>query len=76
MSILQQKPVKDLQTKGPTPGKNWPNYGKLHGKKRFDRRHCHPIKGNPTYACCWEVSEKNAKLIEVCYVGTHEKAPC
>lgn len=65
--------VGDLARKGPAPGANWPNYGKLRGKKTEDKRHCHLMKGNPTYVCCWTVF-KSEKLIEVYYVGTHEKA--
>lgn len=52
----------------------WPNYGKLQGNKG-DKRHCHLQKGRPTYVCCWEVIDKKQKIIEVYYVGTHEKAP-
>ena len=37
--------VKDLLTNGPAPGPGWPNYGKLHGKKTEDKRHCHLIRG-------------------------------
>lgn len=66
--------VDNLKTNGPAPGKHWHNYGKLHGKRQEDKRHCHLIKGNPTYVCCWEVN-KLENLIEVYYVGTHEKAP-
>lgn len=66
--------VENLKTKGPAPGNHWPNYGKLHCKKHEDKRHCHLIKGNPTYVCCWEVKKIDRK-IEVFYVGTHEKAP-
>lgn len=66
--------VSDLQRNGPAPGKEWPNYGKLEGKK-IDTRHCHLIKGKPTYVCCWEIIDKKRKIIEVNYVGTHEKAP-
>jgi hypothetical protein len=64
----------DLANKGPAVS-DWPNYGKLHGKKGVDKRHCHLQKGNPTYVCCWEVIDKKRKIIEVYYVGTHEKAP-
>ncbi len=49
---------------------SWPNYGLL-GKNQF---HCHLRKGRPTYVACWKV-DKQAKKIEVYYVGTHEKAP-
>ena|SRR5579862_6406801 len=66
--------VNDLKIKGPIPGRHWPNYGKLHGRKNEDIRHCHLIKGNPTYVCCWNVS-KDENKIEIYYVGTHEKAP-
>lgn len=66
--------IDNLRTYGPSPGKNWFNYGKLHGKKGEDKRHCHLMKGRPTYVCCWKVY-KLQKYIEVYYVGTHEKAP-
>jgi mRNA-degrading endonuclease RelE of RelBE toxin-antitoxin system len=72
--LVLQVLVDNLKVYGPAPGKHWPNYGKLHGKKNEDKRHCHLIKGNPTYVCCWEV-HKLEKYIEVYYVGTHEKAP-
>src|SRR5882724_9516830 len=65
---------KDLANLGPALP-SWPNYGKLHGKSGNDKRHCHLQKGNPTYVCCWEVIDKKHKIIEVYYVGTHEKAP-
>ncbi len=64
----------ELENQGPI-ATNWPNYGKLHDKKGIDRRHCHLQKGKPTYVCCWEVKDKKRKIIEVYYVGTHEKAP-
>jgi mRNA-degrading endonuclease RelE of RelBE toxin-antitoxin system len=66
--------IKDLETNGPAPGVGWSNYGKLRGNKG-DLRHCHLIKGNPTYVCCWEVIDKKIRIIEVYYAGTHEKAP-
>lgn len=65
--------VAELSALGPAV--NWPNYGKLKNQgKNIDRRHCHLQKGRPTWVACWEVDEGN-KLIEVYYVGTHEKAP-
>ena len=67
--------VEDLKQLGPAPGKQWSNYGKFKGTGKKDKRHCHLSKGNPTYVCCWEVKDKNIKIIEVYYVGTHEKAP-
>jgi len=74
LMLVLQVLVEDLRTKGPAPGKQWHNYGKLHGKKQVDKRHCHLVKGNPTYVCCWEVYKLD-NVIEVYYVGTHEKAP-
>jgi mRNA-degrading endonuclease RelE of RelBE toxin-antitoxin system len=66
--------IEDLRYKGPIQH-DWPNYSKLVTKKKVDRRHCHLIKGNPTYVCCWEVVDNTMKIIEVYYVGTHENAP-
>ena len=67
--------LRDIEINGPVRG-NWPNFGKLKGtKKGVIQYHCHLIKGNPTYVCCWEVIDKEVKLMEVYYVGTHEKAP-
>lgn len=48
----------------------WPHFGKLGP----DTYHCHLKSGRPTYVACWKVFKK-AKLIEVYYAGTHEKAP-
>ena len=68
--------VLDLESRGPNPGSEWLNYSKLKGtKKQVDFRHCHLIKGKPTYVCCWAVIDKKSRVIEVYYVGTHEKAP-
>jgi len=67
--------ISDLGKNGPMPGKGWHNYGKLKTTNKVDRRHCHLTKGHPTYACCWEVKDKKIQIIEVYYVGTHEKAP-
>ncbi len=50
---------------------NWHNFGKLHKNKY----HCHIKKGNPTYVVVWELVDKEIRLIEVNYVGTHENAP-
>ncbi len=50
---------------------NWSNYGKL-GR---NRHHCHLKKGHPTYVAVWEVKGYEIKLVEVTYVGSHEKAP-
>ncbi len=60
----------DIEIDGPVRG-NWPNYGKL-GR---NRHHCHLKKGHPTYVAVWEVKDYQIKLVEVTYVGSHEKAP-
>lgn len=71
VSMLHQ----DLEMEGPTQT-SWPNYGKLKNRgKGVDERHCHLIRGNPTYVACWRVTNKGTKTIEVYYVGTHEGAP-
>jgi len=51
----------------------WKNFGKLKGKSNL--YHCHIKQGKPTYVVCWEVKDKKIQIIEVYYVGTHEKAP-
>lgn len=62
--------IREMELDGPVRG-NWPNYGKL----ADDIHHCHLKKGNPTYVAVWTVRDKQTRLIEVEYVGTHEKAP-
>ncbi len=62
--------LREIELDGPTRG-NWPNYGKL-GK---DKHHCHLKKGQPTYVAVWQVIDKEIRLVEVTYAGTHEKAP-
>ncbi len=62
--------IVDMERGGPIRG-DWPNYSKLGA----DRHHCHIKKGKPCYVAVWEVTDKGIKLIEVEYVGTHEKAP-
>ena len=62
----------DLRCKGPVQPE-WHHYGKLRGKK--DIYHCHLNKGKPRYVTVWQVTDKQIKVIEVRYVGTHENAP-
>jgi mRNA-degrading endonuclease RelE of RelBE toxin-antitoxin system len=62
--------VLDLQHSGPMQPQ-WSNFSKL-GQHEY---HCHIKKGKPTYVVCWKVEDKKLKIIEVYYVGTHEKAP-
>ena len=50
----------------------WPNYGKIKGMK--DCYHCHLKKGRPTYVDIWKVKDKEHKIVEVKYAGTHENA--
>ncbi len=60
----------EIEFNGPVRG-NWKNYSKL----GTTRHHCHLKKGQPTYVAVWEVTDQEIKLIEVIYVGSHEKAP-
>ncbi len=62
--------IGDIEASGPVRG-DWPNYGKLSDGKH----HCHLKRGQPTCVTVWEVMDKKIKLVEVQYVGTHEKAP-
>lgn len=62
--------IAEIEVSGPVRG-NWQNYSKLTGNKH----HCHIKKGNPTYVAVWEELDKSIQLVEVTYVGTHEKAP-
>lgn len=62
--------VQDIEANGPAAA-GWPNYGKL----SQTRHHCHLKKGQPTYVAVWEVTDKKIRIVEVIYVGTHEKAP-
>ena len=61
---------RDIEFHGPVSG-NCPNYSKL----SETQHHCHIKKGKPTYVALWEVVNKQVKIIEVTYAGTHEKAP-
>ncbi len=62
--------AKEMESYGPIRG-NWPNYSPLKG----NRHHCHIKKGRPTYVAVWEIINKEIRIIEVIYAGTHEKAP-
>jgi mRNA-degrading endonuclease RelE of RelBE toxin-antitoxin system len=63
--------VLEIRKLGPTRT-IWHNYGKIKDKK--DCYHCHLKKGKPTYIAIWKVTDKESKLVEVRYVGTHENA--
>jgi len=60
----------EIEQSGPVRG-NWPNYSKLKDRSH----HCHIKKGKPCYVAIWEETKRTIKLVEVIYVGTHEKAP-
>ncbi len=60
----------EIARNGPVRG-DWPNYGKLGPKQH----HCHIRKGKPTYVAVWEEISGEIRLVEITYVGTHEKAP-
>ena len=62
--------ISDIEAGGPVRG-DWPNYSRL-GQRRL---HCHLRKGRPTSVAVWEELDTEVKLMEVTYVGTHEKAP-
>ena len=59
----------EIESSGPIR-KNWKNFGELFK----DTYHCHLKKGRPTYVACWRVN-KNLKIVEIYYVGTHENSP-
>jgi mRNA-degrading endonuclease RelE of RelBE toxin-antitoxin system len=58
----------EMRLSGPVLA-DWPNYGKL----REDCYHYHLQRGRPTYVAVWRVLSKKDRVIEVTYVGTHEK---
>jgi mRNA-degrading endonuclease RelE of RelBE toxin-antitoxin system len=62
--------VVEIRIAGPVRG-NWPNYSKIGNIGH----HCHVKKGNPTYVVVWREENSQIRLVEVVYVGTHEKAP-
>jgi mRNA-degrading endonuclease RelE of RelBE toxin-antitoxin system len=64
--------TREIELKGPMQHA-WKNFGKLQGFQ--NRYHCHLKNGRPTYVACWEVKDKEIRIIEVYYVGTHEQAP-
>lgn len=68
--------AKEIETCGPVR-KNWKNFGPLFKGKGIPENsyHCHIKSGRPTYVACWCVEDKKVNIVEVYYVGTHEKAP-
>ena len=65
--------LRDLQQNGPQlPG--WPHFQKNHGTGKIECYHCHLQRGRPTWVAIWRVLDKRERQLELCYVGTHEKA--
>lgn len=60
----------DIRATGPVRG-DWSNYSKLSDGSH----HCHLKKGQPTYVAMWRVDGNEIHVVEISYVGTHEKAP-
>ena len=66
--------VTELEWEGPEQTE-WPHYGKISGRKKDeDYRHCHLNRGKPRYVAVWRVLDTEVQLMEIRYVGTHEKA--
>ena len=62
---------KEMEASGPAmPG--WPHYGKIVGSKS-GHYHCHLNKGHPTYVVVWQVLDNVVRVLEIQFLGTHEK---
>lgn len=70
VKVLLNALILEIMASGPVRG-DWKNYSTLSN----GNHHCHLKKGQPTYVAVWQVTDKTIKLVEVIYVGTHEKAP-
>lgn len=68
--------AKEIEKCGPLR-RNWPHFAALGRQKGIprDSYHCHIKGGKPTYVVCWYIEDKKIKIVEIYYVGTHEKAP-
>lgn len=66
--------VRAIQFAGPVQP-SMPHFGKLKNQAGGERYHCHLNKGRPVYVVVWAVWDGKAVLVEVSYVGSHEKAP-
>ena len=62
---------KDLEIRGPTVS-SWPHFGKIVGSKS-GHYHCHLNKGRPTYVVVWQIVNRVIRVLEIQFVGTHEK---
>jgi hypothetical protein len=67
---------KEIEVRGPLRS-NWPHFSPLAKGKGVPENsyHCHIKSGKPTYVACWYIENKKIKIVEIYYVGTHEKAP-
>ena len=68
--VLLDTLILEIMKNGPVRG-NWQNYGKLSDRLH----HCHLKRGKPTYVAVWREESEEIKIVEITYVGTHEKAP-
>ncbi|MEN9654497.1 MAG: hypothetical protein RL235_609 [Chlamydiota bacterium] len=68
--------AKEIEVAGPYRT-NWPHYGHLKTAQGVPKNayHCHIKSGRSTYVVCWRVEDKQQKMVEIYYVGTHEDAP-
>lgn len=62
---------KEMEAKGPA-ARGWPHYGKIVGSKS-GHHHCHLNKGHPTYVVVWQILDNVIRVLEIQFVGTHEK---
>lgn len=74
IEIIFQALLKELEADGPIRA-NWPNFGKIEGTKKSKEKyyHCHLKRGKPRYVAVWKIVNKEERILEVTYVGTHEK---
>jgi hypothetical protein len=68
--------VREIEIDGPIR-RNWSHFSGLRKGPGIpdDSYHCHIKDGKPTFVACWTIEDKKVKIVEVYYVGTHEKAP-
>jgi mRNA-degrading endonuclease YafQ of YafQ-DinJ toxin-antitoxin module len=62
--------VMELIVEGPAQPE-WKNYSRLTGKKG-EYHHCHLNAGHPTYVVVWQVINRQVRIMEMRYAGTHE----
>jgi len=60
-----------LGFKGPVVP-SWPHFGKIVGSKS-GHYHCHLNRGHPTYVVVWQIVNRMIRVLEIQFVGTHEK---